>query len=57
MQLPEIYTGDEMEALVKLLKQNGIDYCHVGVEDDLIDEIVRFIATSAPLWRGYNVKY
>ena len=49
MQLPEIYTGDEMEGLVKLLKQNGIDYCHVGVEYDLIDGIVRFIATNAPL--------
>jgi hypothetical protein len=47
MQLREIYTGDEIEGLVKLLKQNGIDYCHAGVEYDLIDGIVRFIAKSA----------
>jgi hypothetical protein len=44
-----------MEALVKLLKQNGIDYCHVGVEYDLINGIVRLIATSAPL-RGLYYK-
>ena len=54
MQLPEVYSGDEMADLVRLLKSNGIDYCHAGVEYDLVDGIIRFIATGAPIWRGYN---
>ena len=51
LQLPEIYTNVQKDALSNFLITNKIQHIFAGIEVDLIDSIQRFISTGFPIWR------
>ncbi len=51
MQLPEIYTADQIKALSDFLQENKITHCFAGIEPDLSDAIQRHIMTQYPIWK------
>ena len=51
MQLPEIYTMDDHEALSAILYMYKLTYCFAGLEPDMPDATFRFINTGYPIFR------
>ncbi len=51
LQLPEIYTANQMNLLSDFLRQNNIVQCFAGIEPDMSDAIPRHIATQYPIWK------
>ena len=52
MQLPEIYTQNELNRLTDFMNQNSIAQCFAGIEPDLSDSIPRHISTQYPIWKS-----
>jgi len=53
LQLPEVYTANDISALSTFMTKHGLDRCHVGAELDLTSSIIRFTSTGLPLWKSY----
>ena len=51
MQLPEIYTQNQLNKLTDFLHQNSLAQCFAGIEPDLSDSIPRHISTQYPIWK------
>ena len=51
LQLPEIYTNVQRDALSTYLRSNDLRTVFAGVEPDLIDSVPRFISTGFPIWK------
>ena len=51
MQLPEIYTQNEISRLTDFMNKNSIPQCFAGIEPDLSDSIPRHISTQYPIWK------
>jgi len=51
LQLPEIYTANQMNLLSDFLRQNNIAQCFAGIEPDMSDAIPRHIAIQYPIWK------
>ena len=51
MQLPEIYSEDQKNALLDFMKKNAISQVFAGIEFDFADSIPRHISTQYPIWK------
>ena len=56
LQLPEVYTSSQNEALTSFLISKNISSCFAGIQPSLYESISRFIATGFPIWRGFHEK-
>jgi len=52
MQLPELYTREQVTELSTFLKKADIKFCFAGLMCDPLDAITRFVATGFPIWRS-----
>jgi len=52
MQLPELYTKEQVTELTAFLKKVDVQMCFAGLEGDPLDATTRFIATGFPIWRS-----
>ena len=52
MQLPELYTKEQVIELTSFLKTIDIKMCFAGIMNDPLDAIGRFISTGFPIWRS-----
>ena len=51
MQLPEVYSEDQKNALLDFMKKNAISQVFAGIEFDFADSIPRHISTQYPIWK------
>jgi len=51
LQLPEVYSANQLNLLSEFLKKNFISQCFAGIEPDLSDSIPRHISTQYPIWK------
>ena len=51
LQLPEMYTDKQINALTEFIGKNGIAQVFAGIEPDLSDAIPRHISTQYPIWK------
>jgi hypothetical protein len=52
MQLPELYTREQVTELSAYLKEVDVKMCFAGLQGDPLDAVTRFIATGFPIWRS-----
>ena len=52
MQLPELYTREQVAELSSFLKKVDVKMCFAGLQGDPLDATTRFIATGFPIWRS-----
>ena len=52
MQLPELYTREQVTELSNFLKKVDVKMCFAGLQGDPLDATTRFIATGFPIWRS-----
>jgi hypothetical protein len=52
MQLPELYTQEQVTELTAFLKKVDVKMCFAGLQGDPLDATTRFIATGFPIWRS-----
>ena len=52
MQLPELYTKEQVTELSAFLKKVDVKMCFAGLQGDPLDATTRFIATGFPIWRS-----
>jgi len=51
VQLPEIYSVNQLNKLSEFLGKNSIPQCFAGMEPHLSDSIPRHISTQYPIWK------
>jgi len=52
MQLPELYSKEQVNKFSSFLKQSGVEMCFAGLQSYPIDAIARFLATGFPIWHS-----
>ena len=52
MQLPELYSNEQVAELSSFLKKVDVKMCFAGLQGDPLDATTRFIATGFPIWRS-----